>query len=103
MKSDFYIIDNPISSTDFELDRFHHLKWLEWDLELLFWFQNGSGGTSPKLPIPTKEGKYSSDVSKGELLPKDPFLGFEEQEPGSTFFNSFLYSLSLITTVGKIF
>jgi hypothetical protein len=42
-------------------------------------------------------GKYSSD--------NPPFyyrFDAQDEEQGSTFYNSFLYSLSLITTVGKI-
>ena len=75
---------------------------------------SGRDGTTPKTPNPTKEsgGKFSTDLPKGELMPKDPYFGYAggqdddddgdtEHRRSATFFNSFLYSLSLITTVGK--
>jgi hypothetical protein len=60
------------------------------------------GGTSPKPPIPTKESdvKHPTDPPKD----KDPFYGFEGEtgeDDEANFLTSFLYSLSLITTVGK--
>jgi hypothetical protein len=76
----------------------------------------GRDGTTQRPPHPTKEsgGKFSTDLPKSELMPKDPYFGYaggqdndddtddeRRRSPSGTFFNSFLYSLSLITTVGK--
>lgn len=78
--------------------------------------EHPSPGTTPKPPNPTKEsgGKFSTDLPKGELVPKDSYFGYaggqDDDDDGegehrrsasATFSNSFLYSLSLITTVGK--
>ena len=62
-------------------------------------------GTSPKPPSPTKD----TDVVTPTDVPKEkgPFYGFDGAEDGEgvnaevNFFTAFLYSLSLITTVGS--
>ena len=86
-----------------------HIFFFFFTLFVIFCSQPGRGGTSPKPPVPTKEsdGKYPTEVPKRDsVAPRDPYFGYESEdedgdEGGATFFNSFLYSLSLITTVGE--